>query len=142
MIEMKKQKVIARMIVEVIGSPKEHVEKTLIDVVMKFKGEKNVKLIKELSYEAEEVENKMWSTFSELEFEAEDLKRLMELCFDFTPSSIEILEPAGMTLDSNDIMDFMNDVIARIHRYAMVIKNLQANSIVLQRELDELKNKK
>lgn len=138
---MKKQKVIARFIMEVLGSPKENVENVLKEIIEKLANEKEMKVLNKVIYDAEEQENKLWSTFAEIEIELPDFKRLTEVCFDYTPSSIEIIEPAGMELDSKDIQDFLNDNIARIHKYAMVIKNFQANTIVLQRELQETKNK-
>jgi len=138
---MKNPKIVARIITEVLGSPKDYVEKVLQDILAKFEKEKDVKVIDKVVYDAEQQKNKLWSAFAEIEFEVPDIKKLMYVCFDYTPSTIEILEPAGLTIDSNDIMEFLNDILSKIHQYAMVIKNFQANTIVMQREMQALKQK-
>lgn|SRR3989338_9422043 len=127
-----KQKVAARLIIEVIGSPQAFVEETLKDVVVKLKEEKGVQLIKTDTYETEQLENKFWSTFAEVELEAEDLRRLMGLCLDYLPSSVEILEPAGMDLDLSEVAHLVNDMLGRLHEYTLRIKNLQAEILYMQ----------
>ncbi len=48
---MKQQKLIARMIVEVLGSPKEHVEDAIKQIIQKLETEKDIKLIRQKTYE-------------------------------------------------------------------------------------------
>ncbi len=64
----------------------------------------------------------------------------MELCFDYMPSSIEILEPAGMEVDMNDMVSMLNDLLARIHKYDMVLKNLHAQTVVMKHDLDIIRD--
>ena len=132
---MKKTNFIARIIVEVLGAPKEHVEETLHDVVEKLKQEDGIKVTKDMSYEAEQQQNGLWSAFAEIEYEASTLKRMLEICFDYMPSTFEVLEPAGLEIDTNVIADLFNDLLAKLHRYAMAIKNLQAENILLKESL-------
>ena len=58
--------IVTRITVEVLGSPKEHVEKALVDVITKIKSEKQVEVQKVNAYEAKEMDNKLWSTFSDI----------------------------------------------------------------------------
>lgn len=132
------QKITARIIVEVIGSPKEFVEETLGEIKEKLKGEKGIQLNKVDTYQTEQLENKMWSTFAEVEFEAETLKRLVGLCIDYLPASVEILEPAGMDVDLSKIAETLNDMLGRLHEYTMKIKNLQAEILYLNQEREKL----
>ena len=137
---MKGQKVIARIIIEVLGSPKEHVESTLKQVIDKLKEEPNIRLIRQTTYEAEQQDKtKLWSAFSEIELQADNVKKLMELCFDYMPSTIEIIEPAGMEIDTSEIADLLNDLMARLHRYDMVLKNIHAENLTMKHDLELIK---
>lgn len=134
------KKIIARIILEVLGSPKEHVEETIKAVIKKLETEKRVKLIRQKTYETEQQENKkLWSTFSEVEFQTDSIKNLMGICFDYMPSNVEIIEPAGMEMDSNDIMDLLNDLLGRLHKYDMVLKNLHAQNMVMKHDMELIK---
>ncbi|MFH1637047.1 MAG: hypothetical protein ABIB71_01325 [Candidatus Woesearchaeota archaeon] len=156
---MKDQKVTARILVEVIGGPKEYVEKTLGEVVKKLKAEKKIRILTEKSFEAKTIsgeeleklaasmqrktddvkamENKLFSAFAEVELEVDKLKHLMDICFDYAPSTVEILEPAGMDIDCNDITEMLNDLLAKIHRYTYVIKAQQAQLLAVQEYLKQ-----
>tara|TARA_Y100000310_G_scaffold339045_1_gene430499 strand:+ start:988 stop:1437 length:450 start_codon:yes stop_codon:yes gene_type:complete len=133
------KKVVARITAEVIGSPKEHVVKTLHRALDKLPSEEGVKIIGSKQHECEQMENsKLFSTFAEVEFEVESFKKLLDICYDYTPSSIEILEPAGLDVDTNDLRDFLNDFLARLHKYGMVLKKLQGENIWMMRELEKV----
>ncbi len=128
------QKVTARIIVEVIGSPKDFVEETLRNVLEKLKQEKGIQLHNSKTYVTEQLENKFWSTFAEIELEAETLRRLVGLCLDYLPASVEILEPAGMDLDLSEVAYITNDMLGKMHEYSKIIKNLQAEIILMRKQ--------
>ena len=58
-----KDKIVTRIVVEIMGAPKNHVEDTMKMVVEKFKAEQGLKVIKEKTAECKETENKLWATF-------------------------------------------------------------------------------
>ncbi len=129
-------KIIFRMTAEVIGSPKEYVEKTMKRVFEKLKDDDEVKVISTKEFDSQKMENeKFWSTFSEVEVEVNDFKKVLDVCYDYTPSSLEILEPAGLTLDSDDVGEFLNDFLARLHKYGAVMKKMQAENIYMMKKL-------
>ncbi len=129
----------ARIIIEILGSPKEHVEKSIRLVVDKIKEEKKVTLISEYISEAAEVKG-FWSSFTELTIEVEYIKRLVDICFDYMPSTVEILEPESINFESNKIESMLNDLLARIHRYDMLLKNFNAENYVLKQKLEKKTN--
>lgn len=131
---MEKQKIVVRIIMEVMGAPKQHIEETLKSLMEKMRTEKDIKVLRYKVFEAEELENKMWSTFAEIEIETEYLKRIWDLCFDYMPSSFEILKPEELKFDMKGLGETLNDLMARLHHYDMIIKNIQAENIVLKRE--------
>lgn len=134
----------ARIIIEVVGAPKDHVEATLKSVVDKIKEEKELNLLKSELVEAKEVQlenipQKIWSAFSEVEISVNEINRLIGFCFDFMPSSIEILEPTNLDLNAGETSDMLNDLLAGLHRYDLFLKNVHAQNILFKKELDELK---
>lgn len=129
----------ARIIIEILGSPKEHVEKSIRLVVDKIKEEKKVTLVSEYISEAAEVKG-FWSSFTELTIEVEYIKRLVDICFDYMPSTVEILEPESINFESNKIESMLNDLLARIHRYDMLLKNFNAENYLLKQKLEKKTN--
>ena len=126
-----------RVIIEILGSPKKHVEETINKVVKKIETEeKDIKLLNGKSYEATEVKG-LWSTFAELELEFNNLYDLIGFSFDYMPSVIEILEPEKMNIEMGDVNELLNDLLAKLHNYDMVTKNLSAENILLKRQLEK-----
>jgi putative lipoic acid-binding regulatory protein len=132
----------SRITIEVMGSPKEHVEKALVDVINKLKNDKQIEVVNVKAYKAEQQENKLWSTFADIEIETKNLKKLSDICYDYMPSTLEILEPIGMEMQSIEVQDFINDVLTRMHKYAMVIRKLQTENIYMMKELEKVQGKK
>jgi len=108
-------KILTRIIIEIVGKPKEHIEKALKVVVEKIKGEKDIEVVEEQIFNAEKQEE-MFSTFAELGILFNNLQVLIEFCFDFMPSSIEILDPEKLSFDSNKFAGLVNDLLAKLHQ--------------------------
>ncbi len=134
--------IISRITVEVLGSPKDHIEKAMQLVIKKIKEEPNLKVLKVEAFECKQMDNKLWNTFADIEFETKELKKVLEVCYDYMPSTIEILEPAGLEMDTNDIADVFNDFLTKMHKYSMVLKKLQTENIYMMKELEKIKEKK
>ena len=132
---MEEKKLLIRAVFEILGSPKDHVESTMKLVLDKLKEIEEVEIIKSETFDAKEVKGKLWSTFSEVEMNVKDIEILVHICFNFMPSSIEILDPSKMITDSNRLTNFFNDLLGRLHKYDMLVKNLNAQNILLDREL-------
>jgi hypothetical protein len=141
-------KILARAIVEVVGKPKEYVEKTIqtvIDTATEIKGlkieDKKVEPTKSLKdkdlegteKKIQEKTGELFSTFAEIEFRADNLDVVASFCFDFLPSSLEILEPEEIKVDLQDISKIMNDVLSRIHSADHVVKTLKFQNSALQK---------
>ncbi|MAG78729.1 hypothetical protein CL616_05185 [archaeon] len=132
---MKKEKITVRITEEVMGSPKQHVEETLDNVIIKLKELKDVTILNIQKHDAKEMDNKMFSAFADIEFETQEMKKILEICFDFMPSNIEILEPAGVTLDSDDFTEMLNDLLAKQHKYSFVLNKLKTENIYMMKKL-------
>jgi len=127
-----------RMIIEILGTPKEHVSETIGKVMEEFR-KRELEILEEYIDEVKEVEQ-FYSTFAEIIFKTESLKQFNDICFDFMPSVVEILEPLDMKFDSKTYEDFMNDLLARLHKHGMIMRNLHAENVHLKQQM-EGKNK-
>ncbi len=133
-------KILTRIIIEIVGKPKEHIEKALKVVVEKIKEEKDIELVEEKTFDAEKQEE-MFNTFAELGILFNNMQALIEFCFDFMPSSIEILDPEKLSFDSNKFAGLINDLLAKLHQMNLKLVQINAEKRALkQNMLNMLKN--
>ena len=125
-------KVTAKVIIEMLGAPKEHVEKTLRDYVASLADDKRLRVINQTIEPAEE-RNKLFTAFVELELEFTGVDKLIDFCFEAMPSSIEILEPEQLVFNSIALANILNDLQARLHTVDMSMKQLSAQIGVVDR---------
>lgn len=131
----KEQKIVARVIIQMLGAPKKHIENTLKLYIDKIKEEhKNITIIREYESKAEKKkDSKLYNVFSELEIEALGIEDLVWFCFDYMPASVEILKPDSLVYNAHEFTNFLNDLQARLHKVDMVIKNLSAENTVVKK---------
>lgn len=133
--EVSRKKLVVRVIVEVAGFPKEHIESVIKRLVEKIKTEEEV--LRSDIFEIKKI-NEFWSTFTEIELVFTDLDHLSKFCFEYMPSSIEVMEPDRFSLDSKDFEDVYNDLLGKLHHYDMNVKSIKAANIIFQKKLNEL----
>ena len=128
----------AKVISEVLGSPQEHVDKTLNLLIDKLKERKELNIGNEKIFQAEKIENKqLFSGFIEYEINVENLNQLSGFCFDFMPSSIEILEPDELKTSSVIIGELFNEILARLHQNDMFLRNTIAELAYLKKKSEK-----
>ena len=59
-----------------------------------------------------------------------------------TISGVEILEPSSFNLESLGVTNFLNDILARLHKSDMVVKNVNAQNIWLRSEIEKIRQNK
>ncbi len=119
-------KVTFRALIEVLGKPKEHVEKAINGYVDKLKTDENYSILSSEFMEAKEQEKtKLWATFAELEIETEKVDNIVSFCFDYMPSSVEILSPEEVKFDAQTLSFTLNDLQAKLHQVDMVAKQVK-----------------
>lgn len=133
-------KIVARVIIEILGAPKEHVESTMKMVVEELEKREEIKILKKDFAEAENVKDEklkdFWSSFVEVDLESEDIESLIGICFDFMPSSVEIIEPSDFRLNSRQVDDVLNDLLEKLHKFSMAMRNIHAENVLLKKKLD------
>ncbi|HYD03949.1 MAG TPA: hypothetical protein VEC16_06665 [Alphaproteobacteria bacterium] len=123
-----------RVIFEMAGSPKEHVESTLKKYINAIKEDPSYIFLDEEYAPAEENE-KIWSTFCEAEIIVENLEKLNILCFNLGPASIEILQPEKMELSEKRLGEVYTDLISKIQEIGMTMKGLNSENELLKKNL-------
>lgn len=120
-----------RCVIEIVGAPKEHIEKTLKDYVKSLK-ERETMTVVTSDYAEPEKQDKLYSMFVELEFWIKDLPELVGFCIEAMPSSVEIEEPEEITVKNDGMSDMLNDLQARLHSVDKRLKDLSARNNVLE----------
>ena len=135
-----KGSIYARIILEIVGKPKEHVENTLKEYIEKIKKEeKEIKLITEYIEESVKQEGSdLFTSFAEIEALFKDIKTLSSFCFYYMPSSVEVLEPHELRMIDSDISALFSDLQARLHSLDMVIKQVKFENSFLSRNFTNL----
>lgn len=140
--------ILCRCIIEVAGTPKAHIEKTIKLVVETIKNQEDIILKSGDVFETKEVDmkdlkhkGKLYSTYTEIELLFKNTQTLLGFCFDYMPSSVELLDPKDLVFDTNGFAGLINDLIAKLHTVDMLLKNLKAeNQILNQNASDLLRN--
>ena len=134
----------ARSIIELVGGPKEYVEKAMGIVIDKLKQDLHVKLKDHKVFDAKPLEGKqpLFTAFCEIEIEAKDVEDLFGFCFDFMPSSVEVYDPTQLVMKADALNGMVNELISKLHQYDMAFKNIAAQNILLKRKYEGQQEKK
>jgi len=130
-----KERIVCRVIFEMAGNPKDHVEKTLKDYIKKLKEDSDYVFTREYLSPIEE-NNGIWSLFYESEVVIANLEKLNLLCFNLGPASVEIIHPENMTLSDKKLTDLYNDFISKLHEVGISIKGITSENDLLKVNLN------
>ncbi len=123
--------VLFQTIFEMVGKPKEHIEKGMHDYIETIKKDPIFIVHSAEIAEVDELEDtdNLFSTFAELEVVAKTHSQVLDFIFKYMPASIQIIEPEEIKLSSNDATGLFNDLIAKLHEFDMHAKttNQQIN---------------
>ena len=129
------KKVTCRAIIEIAGYPQEHVDKTMQNVVDHLKEQKDLKLLDHKTFPSKKAKE-MFSTFTEFDIEFPEFNAVIEFAFALLPSSIEILK-GKENFNVLEVTGILNDTLAQLHKYDMVVKNLRLKVMSLEKELQK-----
>ncbi len=124
------------IIIEVLGKPKEHVERAVREYVEKIKIDSDIIVMKADFADAREKEG-LWATFVELDVVVKGIPKLISFCFDYMPSSVEILKPEDFVMKKSTVEDLLNDLQARLHQVDMIIKKQKNENEFLKHNLNK-----
>ena len=131
------KKIKAKVVFELIGNPKEHVVGALKKYLEFLKGDPEMSCSEEYLAEPEEQEG-LWSTFAEITVDVASLDKLIWLCTNFTPASVEILEPDEFKMTDKNVTDLLNDLLSRLHEVTVMTKNATSENELLKVNINRL----
>lgn len=132
-------KIIIRSVVEIAGYPESFVDQTMENVAINLRKNEAMTVLEAKKFPTKAID-KMFSTFTEFDLEFKQFDDVLAFCFNVMPSSIEILEGKS-SFESTEVVALLNDVLGRLHEYDMVVKNLRANVVLLEKKVAELTKK-
>ncbi len=115
-----------RAIIEVLGKPESHIAEVMNKVIEKLKSEEGITLVKHEVTKPEVVKQKSFSVFAEVEVKIVSFTRLLNFCYDYLPTSVEVLDTEKVVLPVREFVNGLNDSLTRLHQYNLMVNNLLA----------------
>lgn len=130
----------ARLIVEILGKPADHVTFTMNALVDKLGQEKGVSITHKKIHDPRPVEGskELFTTFAELEISFDSINVFFGIMFAYMPSNVEILSPTSFKLSNEEITSLANILVSRLHMYESVTKRLVGDREILINKLKSM----
>ena len=129
-----------RAIVELLGKPKDYVDNAIKMYVERMKKDKEL-IILNTEFSEPEAKEELFMVFVEVEMLAKNSEKLVWFCFDYMPSSIEVIEPRQIGYKAEEFSNFLNDLQARLHDLDLRLKiNIEQNKILKNNATNLMKN--
>lgn len=113
-----------RATIEVLGYPEEHIKEVINKVIEKLKTEEGIKVLKETTHETEKIKDTIFASFVEIELKINDFSKLLSFCYDYLPSTMEILDTEKIALPVREFSAGINEMLINLHNYKLVLNNL------------------
>jgi len=126
-----------RAVLEVVGKPKEHVEKSISDYIKQLKEDPGLMIMNDKISPILE-KDKLWSSVAEVELVVKGLQNLIGFCIFYMPASIDVLKPESFSFEQRVFTGFANDLLAKLHRVDMVAKRANAENAYLKANMNKL----
>ena len=123
-----------RTTIEVLGYPEDHVKEVMDKVIEKLKKEEGFQILKEEINKPEKVKETFFASFAELEIKLNDFSKLIHFCYDYLPSGLEVLDTEKVTLPIREFSSALNEMLAKLHNYNIVLTNLSSKLESLEKE--------
>ncbi len=128
-----------RAVVEVLGKPKEHIENALKTYLQSLKEDHNYKLLRaDIAETEQQGKEELWATFAEVEVRTPSLQHLVSFCFEYMPSTLEVIEPIQVSFTDTQLSEFLSDLQARLHQVDMVAKHVKMENDMLKKSMGAL----
>ena len=141
MIEIEKQgehaHIRCRTIIEVLGKPQTYVDDALKQYIEHIKEDSELVILNEDYSEIKE-QGKLWSKFVELDLVIKGTNKLISFCFEYMPSSIEVIKPEHLVMSNPELSNFLNDLQARLHNVDMIVKQLKTENDFLKYNMNAI----
>lgn len=133
-------KIQARLIIEILGRPEEHVKSALVGLIEKLSKEKGVKLLEKTINNPRKLEESkdLFTAFADVLVEFDSLPAYMSVLFSYMPSNIEIIHPETLEIKNLDLSEMGNVILQRLHHYDSLVKGIMNERVALIQKLKEV----
>lgn len=131
------KKIRVMLILEVLGRPQEFLTETLDNLIKQIGEEKGIKMIDKKVNPPVLMKNQkdFYTSFAEVEVEAESMIHVAILVFKYMPAHIEIISPQNLTMSNTEFDDILNELTRRLHGYEEIARVLQNEKLILENRL-------
>lgn len=135
-------KVKAKIIIEIMGRPADHLFKALNELVDKMGTEQGIRFINKIVNEPKAIEKApgFFTSFADLEIEFDSLKHFFNITFNYMPAHVEIYEPEKFKIEAFNLNEIANYIVSRLHRNEGIMKTLSGEREILIKQMEFLKN--
>jgi hypothetical protein len=123
---------------EIVGKPAKHVDEAMTQYIENIKKDSRIIVLQEERDEVIEHEDGMFSTFTELEMLVKNLETFTWLCINFSPASVEVIEPDELSIEAREVTNWLNDLLSKVHEIGTNYRSYKAASDHLTLALNEL----
>ena len=129
-----------RIILEILGRPKENVTEALSSLVAKLGSENGIKILEKTLHEPKPVKDSkdLFTAFTEAVLELDSLDNYFGILFAYMPSHIELIHPEKLSLSNFDFNDIGNKLVLRLHDYDAITKKALYEREILAKKLQEV----
>jgi len=135
-------KIKAKLIIEIMGRPPEHVKEALNTLVVRLGSEKGVSLLDKQYHKPKPIEKSkdLFIAFSDVDIEFDNIESFFNILMGYMPAHAEIYEPEKFKLDASNLNDLGNFILGKLHRYDSIAKRALMERNVLSEQLNKLKS--
>jgi hypothetical protein len=129
-------KIHATMLLEILGKPKKRVTEALETMTLKLDSERGVKVIDKKIHEPAPLKDSatLFTAFSELEVEFDEIGDFFQTLFSYMPAHVEIIKPEKLFFMNSDLNETSNALLQRLHNYDSISKRVlvERDSLIKQ----------
>lgn len=145
------EKIRCAFIFEILGRPPEHIKSSLEEFIDNIGKVKEIKIIRKKIHEPkviEREENKnpnnkedIYTTFADVELEADDINVIFRIVLNMLPSNVEIISPKEIFLKNFDATQLLTELTIKLHKFDEVAKVLHFDREKLIKKIKELESR-
>jgi len=134
------EKIQARVVLEILGRPPEHLTHSLNMLISKLEKEPGIKILEKKIHNPVQVKDSedLYTSFSELILEMDSIDNYFGIMFAYMPSNIELIYPESLTFKNESFSILGNKLVARLHDYDALAKKMINERAFLLKKLREI----
>jgi hypothetical protein len=126
------------VLLEIVGKPAEHVEKAIRAVMGQIKDTEGIEVLDEDIGKPEKTDDGFYGVFAEFDAYVQNLQRVGYLATNYTPATIELVEPEEMQVGFDEFNEVFGDTLSKLHMNNMQINELKQRRQQMTRSLNAL----